>query len=101
ARTSVTTITSRCIGLLYSAMTRRLFALALLLVVTTVAEAAPAAPGFRVKTLDGHRTIDSKELIGKKVVVRRFQASYCKPCARESAALNPVTEPYPDPALPL
>jgi peroxiredoxin len=77
-------------------MTRRLFALALLLAVTTAVEAAPAAPGFRVKTLDGHRTIDSKELIGKKVVVLRFQASYCKPCARESAALNRVAERYRD-----
>ena len=96
ARTTATAITSRCIGLLYNAMSRRLFALALLLAATTVVDAAPAAPGFRVKTLDGHRTIDSKELIGKKVVVLRFQASYCKPCARESAALNRVTDRYRD-----
>lgn len=77
-------------------MTRRFLALALLIAVTTVAEAAPAAPGFRLKTLDGKRTIDSNELIGKKVVVLRFQASYCKPCARESAALNRVIERYRD-----
>jgi peroxiredoxin len=58
-----------------------------------VAHAAPAAPGFKVKTLDG-RVIDSLELIGKKVVVLRFQASYCKACARESAALSRVAERY-------
>jgi peroxiredoxin len=77
-------------------MTRRVLALALLVAVAATAEAAPTAPGFVVKTLEGRRTIDSKELIGKKVVVLRFQASYCKPCARESAALNRVNERYKD-----
>ena len=68
----------------------------LLLVLPSVAAAAPAAPGFRVTTLDGRQVIDSKELIGKKVVVLRFQASYCKPCAAESAALNRVAARYRD-----
>jgi peroxiredoxin len=77
-------------------MPRRLFAVALLLALAAGAEAAPAAPGFRVKTLDGRRTIDSKELIGRKIIVLRFQASYCKPCAKESPALNRVTERYRD-----
>jgi peroxiredoxin len=77
-------------------MTRRAFALALLLAVATVAEAAPAAPGFRLKTLDGKRTMDSNELIGKKIVVLRFQASYCKPCVKESLMLNRVWERYRD-----
>ena len=45
-------------------MPRRFLALALLLALTTTAAAAPAAPGFRVTTLD-RRTIDSNELIGK------------------------------------
>jgi len=58
------------------------------------AEPAPAAPGFRVKTLDGARTIDSRALLGKAVVVLRFQASYCTPCARESAALGALAERY-------
>ena len=75
-------------------MPRRLLTLALLLVTVIAAEAAPAAPGFRVTTLVDRHTIDSKDLIGKKVIVLRFQASYCKPCARESAALNRVTERY-------
>jgi peroxiredoxin len=75
-------------------MTRRAFALALLVAVATVAEAAPTAPGFRITTLDDRRTIDSNELIGKKIIVLRFQASYCKPCAKESAALNRVNDRY-------
>ena len=69
---------------------------ALLLAVVTGVEAAPAAPGFRVKTLNASRTIDSRDLIGKKVIVLRFQASYCKACAKESAALNRVAERYRD-----
>jgi peroxiredoxin len=76
-------------------MSRRVFALGLLLALTGVADAAPAAPGFRLKTLDG-RLIDSKELIGKKIVVLRFQASYCKPCGKESVALARVAERYRD-----
>ena len=59
------------------------------------AHAAPAAPGFKVTTLEG-RTIDSRELIGKKVIVLRFQASYCKPCVKESAAFARVVERYRD-----
>lgn len=60
----------------------------------TLAWAAPAAPGFRVRTLDGKRTVDSRELIGKRIVVVRFQASYCKPCAKESPALARVADRY-------
>ena len=77
-------------------MARRFFALALLLALVGAAEAAPTAPGFRLKTIDGRRAIDSNELIGKKIVVLRFQSSYCKPCAKESAALNRVAERYRD-----
>lgn len=67
----------------------------LLLVLLVVhAEAAPAAPGFRVRLLDGKTSLDSRDLIGKKVLVLRFQASWCKPCARESAALARVAERY-------
>ena len=68
---------------------------ALLAAMTAVAQAAPAAPGFKVETLDG-RTIDSKELIGRTVIVLRFQASYCKPCAKESPELSRLVERYRD-----
>jgi peroxiredoxin len=47
-----------------------------------------------VKQLDGARTFDSRDMIGKKVVVLRFQSSYCKPCVKESAALSRLTERY-------
>jgi peroxiredoxin len=79
----------------YTAMFRRLLILLVLGSFSDVAHAAPAAPGFKVTTLDG-RTIDSRELIGKKVIVLRFQASYCKPCVKESAALGRVAERYRD-----
>ena len=75
-------------------MTRVLLGLAVLLLAIVPAHAAPTAPGFRVKQLDGARTFDSRDMVGKKVVVVRFQASYCKPCARESAALSRLTERY-------
>ena len=38
----------------------------------------------------------AKQLIGKKIVVLRFQASYCKPCGKEAAALNRLAERYRD-----
>lgn len=56
--------------------------------------AAPAAPGFRVTLLDSKRTFDSRDLIGKSVVVLRFQASYCKTCTRESAAFGRLVDRY-------
>ena len=69
-------------------------ALAALLLAATPVIAAPAAPGFRVKQFDGPRTFDSRDVIGKTLVVLRFQASYCKPCVKESAALSRLAERY-------
>ena len=69
-------------------------ALLLLALLVVQADAAPAAPGFRVRLLDGKASLDSRNLIGKKVLVLRFQASWCKPCAKESAALAQVAERY-------
>src|SRR5438105_8080707 len=70
--------------------------LAVVLAVAAVGHAAaePAAPGFRVRVLDSGRPFDSREMMGKKVVVLRFQASYCKPCAREAAAFGRLVERY-------
>ena len=76
-----------------------LLALALALVSVVPALAAPAAPGFRVKLLDSPRTFDSREMMGKKAVVLRFQASYCKVCAREAEALSKLVERYRDRAV--
>jgi peroxiredoxin len=77
----------------YSLMHRPLLVLAALLALAGAAGAAPAAPGFKVKTLDG-QTIDSKGLIGRKVIVLRFQSSYCKPCVKESPELSRLAEQY-------
>jgi len=76
-------------------MLRPLLTLIFVAALPALAAAAPAAPGFKVTPLDG-KTIDSRELIGKKVIVLRFQASYCKPCAKESAAFGRVVERYRD-----
>ena len=75
-------------------MPRTILAALVLLIATSPALAAPAAPGFRVKQLDGSRTFDSRDLMGKKVIVLRFQASYCKPCVKESPALSRLSERY-------
>ncbi|HBH02488.1 MAG: hypothetical protein A2W08_19145 [Candidatus Rokubacteria bacterium RBG_16_73_20] len=76
-------------------MGRLLLALALALaLLPAAAGAAPAAPGFKVRLLDGLGTVDSRELIGKKILVLRFQASYCKVCAAESAALGELAARY-------
>ena len=75
-------------------MAVRLLAIALVLALAVRAEAAPAAPGFKVHLLDGTATVDSRDLIGKKILVLRFQASYCKPCAKESPALGRVFDRY-------
>ena len=46
----------------------RFVVLALLLALTTGSEAAPAAPGFKVRLIDGKTTLDSRDLIGKKIL---------------------------------
>ena len=78
----------------HTRVSRTLRVVAALLLLATPASAAPAAPGFRVKQFDGAQTFDSREMMGKKVVVLRFQTSYCKPCVKESAALSRLTERY-------
>ena len=75
-------------------MARPLLLAALLLAVAVSGEAAPAAPGFTVKLLDGKTTLDSRDLIGKKILVLRFQASYCKPCVKESPGLARIADRY-------
>jgi len=58
------------------------------------AHAAPAAPAFRVTLLDRAEVVDSRERFGERVMVLRFQASWCKRCVAESAALSRVTDRY-------
>src|SRR5207249_11905310 len=58
--------------------------------------AAPAAPAIRVRLLDSGETFDSRLLLGKKVLVVRFQASWCKMCAAQAASVQRVYERYQD-----
>lgn len=67
---------------------------AVLLALAGPVRAEPAAPGFKARLLDSGETVDTRELIGKKIVVLRFQASYCKACRRESAALGRLARRY-------
>ena len=69
-------------------------AVAVVLAVVMAAEAAPVAPAFRARLLDTSATLDSRDLLGKRVVVVRFQASWCRPCARETDALSRLAERY-------
>jgi peroxiredoxin len=68
--------------------------LVLMALASPPADAAPAAPGFTIRVMDTERIYDSKELLGKKVVVLRFQSSYCKPCVKESAAFSRLVSRY-------
>jgi peroxiredoxin len=56
--------------------------------------AAPPAPAFTLKLLDGSGTFDSRALLGKNVLVVRFQASWCKICAEEAPMIERVYEKY-------
>ena len=64
------------------------------LAIQAPATAAPAAPAVRVPLLKGGEPFDSRALIGKKVLVLRFQASWCKACAAQAAGLQRVYDRY-------
>jgi len=61
-----------------------------LLLAPVAALAAPAAPAVTLTLLDGQTAFDSRALIGKKVLVVRFQASWCKVCREEAARLERI-----------
>ena len=75
------------------AMLRLLAALALALSAAP-ALAAPSAPAFTLKFLDGGATFDSRSLIGKKVLLVRFQASWCKVCVEEAPGIERTWAKY-------
>ena len=58
------------------------------------AMAAPAAPAITVRLLESGKTFDSRSLLGKKVLLVRFQASWCKLCAEELDDLQRVHDTY-------
>ena len=74
-------------------MLRLLTAFALVLWAAPVV-AAPSAPAFSVKLLEGGKTLDSRSLIGKKVLVVRFQASWCKLCVEEAPGMERIWQKY-------
>jgi peroxiredoxin len=69
-------------------------AVLLLLCLAAPAAAAPQAPAFTLPLLDSPRTFDSRDAIEKKVVVVRFQASWCRACAREAPAIERLYQQY-------
>jgi cytochrome c biogenesis protein CcmG/thiol:disulfide interchange protein DsbE len=76
-------------------------ALSLSLVLVTAllaapAAAAPAAPAFRVPLIDGPGAFDSRALLGKKVLVLRFQASWCRLCVKQAPDMQKIHETYRD-----
>jgi peroxiredoxin len=66
----------------------------LLLLAPLPAAAAPAAPAFTVRLLDGSGTFDSRSVLGRKILVVRFQASWCKVCVEEAAGLERLYADY-------
>ena len=56
--------------------------------------AAATAPAFTLRLLDQKKTFDSRSLLGKKVLVVRFQASWCKVCVREAPAFERLYREY-------
>ena len=73
------------------------FALALIAAVVLIgssAMAAPSAPAFTLRLLADARTFDSRALIGKDVLVLRFQASWCRVCVEEAPGLQRIYLKY-------
>jgi cytochrome c biogenesis protein CcmG, thiol:disulfide interchange protein DsbE len=58
------------------------------------AMAAPAAPAITVRLLESGKTFDSRALLGKKALLVRFQASWCKVCAEELDDVQRVHDTY-------
>jgi cytochrome c biogenesis protein CcmG/thiol:disulfide interchange protein DsbE len=67
---------------------RRALIAFLLLLWAVPALGAPSAPAFTLWLLDSGRAFDSRSLIGKKVLLVRFQASWCTVCVEEAPGLE-------------
>src|SRR5262249_25803368 len=88
-------LTARIIRPDYTGRMRALLAILVLVSCVSPALAAPpSAPAFTLTLLDGSGTFDSRALIGKKVMVVRFQASWCKVCVQEAAMIERVYRKY-------
>ena len=71
-----------------------LVGIALLVGAAAPAAAAPAAPPYTARLLDDGREFDSRALLGKKVVVLRFQGSWCKTCTAQAPGIQRLAEKY-------
>jgi peroxiredoxin len=81
-------------GMVATRLLHALVALALLAAAAAPAVAVPAAPPFTARFLDDGREFDSRALIGKKVLVLRFQGSWCKTCTAQAASIQRLAEKY-------
>lgn len=73
---------------------RAALALGALLLLAAPAAAAPAAPAFTVRLLEGSGHFDSRSHLGKHVLVVRFQASWCKVCNEEAPGIERLYQKY-------
>jgi len=78
----------------YTGFVSRLLAGLALALLASPALAAPSAPAFRLRLLDGSGTVDSRALIGKAVLVVRFQASWCAVCVEEAPSIERIWQKY-------
>jgi cytochrome c biogenesis protein CcmG/thiol:disulfide interchange protein DsbE len=78
----------------YTLLVRRVLAGLVLTFLAAPALAAPSAPAFTLKLLNGTGTYDSRNQIGKRIVVVRFQASWCKACREEAAGIERTWQKY-------
>jgi peroxiredoxin len=69
-------------------------ALLVALLAAPAAAALPSAPAIAFKRLDGTGEFDSRALIGKKVLVVRFQASWCRVCVEEAPGIQRIWVKY-------
>jgi peroxiredoxin len=81
-------------GNVYTVLVSRVLAGLFLTFLVTPALAAPSAPAFTLRRLDDSGNFDSRALIGKKILVVRFQASWCKVCAEEAPGIERLYEKY-------
>jgi len=58
--------------------------------------AAPAAPAVTLTLVGSGDKFDSRALLGKKILVLRFQASWCKVCVDEAPGIQRLYERYRD-----
>jgi thiol-disulfide isomerase/thioredoxin len=72
----------------------RLLAALTLTLLAVPALAAPSAPGFTLRLLDSPDAFVSRSVIGKKALVVRFQASWCKLCVEEAPTIERLYQKY-------